>query len=64
MSLNTIKLFQILKALPTLHLSFPPEEGRGAGEAFQSVFSHTDGKIGDRYGEGGCGRKMVSTERY
>jgi hypothetical protein len=45
----------------TVHLSFPPEGGRAA-EAF-SLFSHTDGKIRDGYGEDGCGRKVVGTER-
>jgi hypothetical protein len=43
-----------------IHLSFPPEGGRAA-EAFQSLFSHTDGKIKDGYGEDGCGRKVVGT---
>jgi hypothetical protein len=41
-----------------IHLSFPPKGG-GAAEAFQSLFSHTDGKIRDGYGEDGCGRKVV-----
>jgi hypothetical protein len=45
----------------TVHFSFPPEGGRAA-EAF-SLFSHTDGKIRDGYGEDGCGRKVVGTER-
>jgi hypothetical protein len=45
----------------TVHLSFPPEGGRAA-EAF-GLFSHTDGKIRDGYGEDGCGRKVVGTER-
>jgi hypothetical protein len=45
-----------------IHLSFPPEGGRAA-EAFQSLFSHTDGKIRDGYGKNGCGRKVVGTER-
>jgi hypothetical protein len=45
-----------------IHLSFPPK-GAGAAEAFQSIFNHTDGKIRDRYGEDGCGRKVVGTER-
>jgi hypothetical protein len=47
-----------------IHLSFPPEGGRAA-EAFQSLFSHTDGKTGrrDGYGKNGCGRKVVGTER-
>jgi hypothetical protein len=36
----------------------PPEGGRAA-EAFQSLFSHTDGKIRDGYGEDGYGRKVV-----
>jgi hypothetical protein len=39
-----------------------PKGGRAA-EAFQSLFSHTDGKIRDGYGEDGCGRKVVGTER-
>jgi hypothetical protein len=43
------------------HLSFPPEGGRAA-EAFQSLFSHTDGKIRDGYGEDGCEMKVVGTE--
>jgi hypothetical protein len=38
--------------------SIPPE-GRRAAEAFQSLFSHTDGKIRDGYGEDGCRRKVV-----
>nr|KAH0808012.1 hypothetical protein GEV33_014779 [Tenebrio molitor] len=41
-----------------IHLSFPPEGGRAA-EAFQSLFSHTDGKIRDGYGKNGCGRKVA-----
>jgi hypothetical protein len=45
-----------------IHLSFHPEEGRAA-EAFQSFFSHIDGKIRDGYGRNGCGRKVVGTER-
>jgi hypothetical protein len=45
-----------------IYLSFPPEGGRAA-EAFQSRFSHTEGKIRDGYGEDGCGRKVVRTER-
>jgi hypothetical protein len=49
------------KKKKTVHLSFPPEGGRAA-EAF-SLFSHTDGKIRDGYGEDGCGRKVVGTER-
>jgi hypothetical protein len=32
-----------------VHLSFPSEGGRAA-EAFQSLFSHIDGKIRDGYG--------------
>jgi hypothetical protein len=43
-----------------IHLSFPPEGGRAA-EAFQSLFSHIDGKIRDGYGVDGCGRKVVGT---
>jgi hypothetical protein len=39
-----------------------PGGGRAA-EAFQSLFSHIDGKIRDGYGEDGCGRKVVGTER-
>ncbi|KAH0817819.1 hypothetical protein GEV33_004972 [Tenebrio molitor] len=35
-----------------------PKTGRAA-EAFQSLCSHTDGKIRDGYGEDGCGRKVV-----
>jgi hypothetical protein len=42
-----------------IHLSFPPE---GLSRAFQSLFSHTDGRIPDGYGEDGCGRKVVGTE--
>jgi hypothetical protein len=49
------------KKKETVHLSFPPGGGRAA-EAF-SLFSHTDGKIRDGYGEDGCGRKVVGTER-
>jgi hypothetical protein len=49
------------KKKETVHFSFPPEGGRAA-EAF-SLFSHTDGKIRDGYGEDGCGRKVVGTER-
>jgi hypothetical protein len=45
-----------------IHLSFLPKGGRAA-EAFQSLFSYTDGKIWDGYGEDGCGRKVVGTER-
>jgi hypothetical protein len=37
----------------------PPEGRRRAVEAFQSLFSHTDWKIRDGYGEDGCGRKVV-----
>jgi hypothetical protein len=44
----------------TIHLSFLPKGG-GAAEAFQSLFSHTDWKIRDGYGEDGCGRKVVGT---
>jgi hypothetical protein len=36
---------------------------RRAAEGFQSLFSHTDGKIRDGYGEDGCGRKVVHPER-
>jgi hypothetical protein len=32
-----------------IHFSFPPE-GKPADEAFQSLFTHTDGKIRDGYG--------------
>jgi hypothetical protein len=42
--------------------SFIPPKGGGAAEAFQSLFSHTDGKIRDGYGEDGCGRKVVGTD--
>jgi hypothetical protein len=52
----------IWKKKETVHFSFPPEGGRAA-EAFWSLFSHTDGKIRDGYGEDGCGRKVVGTER-
>jgi hypothetical protein len=31
----------------------PPREG--AAEAFQPLFSHDHGKMGDGYGEDGCG---------
>jgi hypothetical protein len=41
----------------------PSEGGRRAAEAFQSLFSHTDGKIRDGYGEDGCGRKVVGAKR-
>jgi hypothetical protein len=34
------------------YICHSPEGGRAA-EDFQSLFSHTDGKIGDRYGEDG-----------
>jgi hypothetical protein len=44
-----------------IHLSFPTEGGRAA-EAFQSLFSHTDGKIRDGYCEGGCGRNVVGLQ--
>jgi hypothetical protein len=40
-----------------------PPKGGGLTEAFQSFFSHNDGKIRDGYGEDGCGRKVVGTER-
>jgi hypothetical protein len=40
----------------------PPEVGRAA-EASQSLFSYTDGKIRNGYGEDGCGKKVVGTER-
>jgi hypothetical protein len=43
--------------------SFIPPEGGRAAEASQSLFSHTDGKIRVGYGEDGCGRKVVGTER-
>jgi hypothetical protein len=33
----------------------PPDGGRAA-EAFQNLFSHTDGKTRDGYVEDGCGR--------
>ncbi|KAJ3621878.1 hypothetical protein MTP99_002429 [Tenebrio molitor] len=38
----------------------PPEEGRAA-EASQSLFSYTDGKIRDGYGEDGCEKKVVAS---
>jgi hypothetical protein len=38
-----------------------PLEGGCAAEAFQSLFSHIDGKIRDGYGVDGCGRKVVGT---
>jgi hypothetical protein len=41
-----------------IHLLFPPQGG-----GLLSLFSHTDGKIRDGYGEDGCGRKVVGTER-
>jgi hypothetical protein len=47
--------------LPYIFHSLP--KGVGAAEAFQSLFSYTDGKIRDGYGEDGCGRKVVGTER-
>jgi hypothetical protein len=28
--------------------------------AFQSLFSHIDGRIGDGYGEDGCGRLILN----
>jgi hypothetical protein len=43
--------------------SFITPKGRRAYEAFQGLFSHTDGKIRDGYGEDGCGRGVVGTER-
>jgi hypothetical protein len=33
-----------------------------AAEAFQSLFSHTDGKIRDGCGADGCGRKVVGSD--
>jgi hypothetical protein len=48
-----------------LNLTYPlpsPEGGRAA-EAFQSLFSHIDGKIRDGYGGDGCGRNVVITEK-
>jgi hypothetical protein len=36
-----------------------PEEGRRAAEAFQSLFSHSDRKILDGYGDDGYGMKVV-----
>jgi hypothetical protein len=45
-------------------LSFIPLEGGRAAEAFRNIFSHIDGKkIWDGYGEDGCGRKVIGTER-
>jgi hypothetical protein len=44
------------------YISHSPGRGRAA-EAFQSLFSHIDGNIRDGYGEDGCGRKVVGTER-
>jgi hypothetical protein len=45
-------------------LSFIPLEGGRAAEAFRNIFSHIDGKkIRDGYGEDGCGRKVIGTER-
>jgi hypothetical protein len=35
--------------------------GGRAAEAFESLFSHIDGKIRDEYGVDGCGRKVVGT---
>jgi hypothetical protein len=44
-----------------MYLSFPP---KGGGLLRLSrAFGHTDGKIRDEYGEYGCGRKVVGTER-
>jgi hypothetical protein len=43
--------------------SFIAPGGGRAAEAFQSFFSHIDGKIRDGYGEDGCGRKVVGTDR-
>jgi hypothetical protein len=51
------------KIINNENTSFIPPEGGGAAEAFQSLFSHTDGKIRDGYGEDGCGRKVVGSER-
>jgi hypothetical protein len=36
-----------------IHFSFPPPERGWTAEAFQSRFSHTDGKIRDVYAEEG-----------
>ncbi|KAH0820640.1 hypothetical protein GEV33_002151 [Tenebrio molitor] len=35
--------------------------GGRAAEAFQSLFSHTEGKIRDGYGEDGCEMKVVGS---
>jgi hypothetical protein len=48
------------KGKERIHLPFHPEGGHAA-EAFQSLFSHVDGKIRDGYGVDGCGRKVVGT---
>ncbi|KAH0811991.1 hypothetical protein GEV33_010800 [Tenebrio molitor] len=60
----SILLIALIPVLPNtkerIHLSFPPEGGR-ATEAFQSLFSHTDGKIRDGYGEDEYGRKVGGT---
>jgi hypothetical protein len=58
----SVKNNDILIIKKRIHFSFPPEGGRAA-ETFQSLLSHTDGKIRDGYGEDGCGRKVVDTER-
>jgi hypothetical protein len=44
-----------------VYLSFPSAGGRAA-EAFQSLFSHIDGKIRDGYGVDGSGRNVVGTD--
>jgi hypothetical protein len=50
-----------LESCKRIHFSFPPEGGRSA-EAFQSLFSHIDGKFRDGCGEDGYGRNVVGTE--
>ncbi|KAH0813369.1 hypothetical protein GEV33_009422 [Tenebrio molitor] len=56
------KLFRLMEVVlcarkKRIHLSFPAE-GRRAAKAFQSLFSHIDGKIRDEYGVDGCGMKV------
>ncbi|KAH0809843.1 hypothetical protein GEV33_012948 [Tenebrio molitor] len=56
--LRSIKSEQHIFLLKGYIFHSPPKGGRAA-EAFQSLFSHTDGKIRDGYGEDECGMKVV-----
>jgi hypothetical protein len=60
---NDIKIKIEMKSHTGKDTSFIPPGGGRAAEAFQSFFSHIDGKIRDGYGEDGCGRKVVGTDR-